>query len=335
MITPSITNIEYFIPDEDYSVTMLLNNKNNDFINKIIAKTGIDKKYRARINQNASDLAITCVKKLINQHDQNLKDFDFVIYCNQTPNFLLPMSSSIIQKEIFKRTDIGFIDISSGCSGYVYSLNLAFSLLKSNSHNKILLITSDTYSKIIEENDTTNLCIFGDGASASIIENIDIKEHNNYRFELGCDGNGVEDLYLPNSGVLSNNKKRNDKFLIMNGANVFSFAINEIPKNIIKCLDSNNLKISDIDYFILHQANKFILETIRDKLKIPDNKFIIDLRYGNTTSSTIPIAINNLIRENSVKNYSKVLICGFGVGLSWGSTIIDLNPKLIDSIKCR
>lgn len=334
MNKPAITKIEYFIPNNDYSVRNILDNKSEDYKNKIISKTGIDTKYKVAESEDSTDLAISCLKKMVKSKNFKLNEIDFVIYCNQTPTYMLPMSSSIIQKEMFENNNIGFIDISSGCSGYIYSLNLAYSLIKSNSFNKILLITSDTYSKIINKSDSTNLSIFGDGASASIIESLSEKsDKNHFKFDFGCDGSGIKDLYLPNSGISAYSKISDKNSLEMNGANVFSFAIKTVPLTIKNCLEKNRLDIFDIDYFILHQANRYILETIRDKLNIPQEKFIIDLRFGNTTSSSIPIALKNLIKENNVKKNDKVLICGFGVGLSWGTTIIELNDELIKFIR--
>lgn len=334
MIKPAITKIEYFIPENDYSVSKIIDNKNKEYFNKIINKTGIDTKYKVNEGEDSTNLAISCIKKMFKSNRNEINEIDFVIYCNQTPTYMLPMSSSIIQKEIFERNDIGFIDISSGCSGYIYSLSLAYSLIKSESYKKILLITSDTYSKIIDKSDTTNLCIFGDGASTSIIENTsEISGKNYYNFDLGCDGSGIHDLYLPNSGISAYDMKLDKKSLVMNGTNVFSFAIKTVPATIDKCLKLNDLDILDIDYFVLHQANRYILETIRNKLNISPEKFIIDLRFGNTTSSSIPIALKNLIKENNVKKTDKILICGFGVGLSWGTAIIELNDGLIKFIK--
>ena len=337
MINPAITKIEYFIPSEDFSASRVLskNNKDASTIEKIINKTGIDQKYKSEKNQYASDLAILAIKNLINKHNFDLNKVDFVIFCNQTPDYILPMSSSIIQNSLFKKkNDVGFVDISLGCSGYIYCLNIACSLIKSGSYKKILLVTSDTYSKIINEKDNTNLAIFGDGASVSVIEHKDSNDEKNiFDFITGCDGSGLKDLYFPKSGLKDFENQDVNKSLIMNGTNVFSFTIKEVPNNIKRCLIKNNLTNSDINYYILHQANKFILETLRDKLRISKEKFFIDLRFGNTTSSTIPIAMYNLIKDKKVSALDKLLLCGFGVGLSWGSTIIHLNDDLINSIK--
>ena len=332
-MSASISKLTYFIPEDNFSTEYLLRSKPKAVIEKIIKKTGINKKFKAKESQYASDLGIEAVKKLISEHNININEIDFVIFCSQTPNHILPMSSPIIQKKIFNlKNDIGFIDISQGCSGYIYSLKIAYSLIKSKTCKKVLIITADTYSKILDKNDISTLAIFGDAASASIIENLETNNRNIYDFSLGCDGNKLDNLYLPNSGIEKMDNSVSSK-LIMNGPNIFSFTLKEIPTNIANCLKKNNLKKSDIKYFIFHQANKYILETLRDKLKINNNKFVIDLNFGNTTSTTIPIALYNLIKTKKIIPNDNILLCGFGVGLSWGSTVIKCDDELINSIK--
>jgi len=332
-LSPSISKLTYYIPEDDFSTEYLLRSKPKKVVEKIILKTGINKKFKAKNSQYASDLGIEAVKKLISEQNINISEIDFVIFCNQTPNHILPMSSPIIQKEIFNlNNDIGFIDLSQGCSGYIYSLKIASSLIKSGSSKKVLIITADTYSKILDKNDVSTLAIFGDAASASVIENLQSNNINIGNFSLGCDGSKFDNLYLPNSGI----EKMNNSIptnLIMNGPNIFSFTLKKIPENVENCLKENNLKKSEIKYFIFHQANRYILETLRDKLKIDNNKFIIDLTFGNTTSSTIPIALYNLIKNKNILPDDNILFCGFGVGLSWGSTVIKCDNELINSIK--
>lgn len=332
-MSPSITKLTYYIPDGNFSTDYILKSKPKSLVNKIISKTGINKKFKAKDQEFASDLAVKVIKKLIVEQKVNISEIDFVIFCNQTPNHILPMSSPIIQNKIFtSNNNVGFIDISQGCSGYIYSLKIAYSLIKSKSCKKVLLVTADTYSKIIDEDDVSTLAIFGDGASASIVENSKSGNDNIGNFCLGCDGSKMNNLYVPNSG-LEKLKSIDSSSLIMNGTNIFSFTLQKIPENVNECLKKNNLNKNEVKYFIFHQANKYILETLRDKLEIDGEKFIIDLSYGNTTSSTIPIALYNLIKNKKVLPDDNILICGFGVGLSWGSTIIRCNDQLINSIK--
>ena len=331
-MSPSITKLTYYIPEENFSTDYLLKSKPKSVVKKIISKTGINKKFKAKDSQFASDLAVEAINKLIHDKNVNISDVDFVIFCNQTPNHILPMSSPIIQKKIFHlNTNVGFIDISQGCSGYIYSLKIASSLVRSKACKKVLVVTADTYSKIIDKNDVSTLAIFGDGASASIVENIESGNNNIGNFSLGCDGSKLDNLYIPNSG-LEKLEDINSSSLIMNGTNIFSFVLQKVPENVNECLKKNNINKNEIKYFIFHQANKYILETLREKLEIKNDKFIIDLSYGNTTSSTIPIALYNLIKNKKVSPDDNILICGFGVGLSWGSTVIKCDSQLINSI---
>ena len=238
---------------------------------------------------------------------------------------------------MFPDSHIGCIDINLGCSGFVYSLSIAKSLISSKMYNNILIVTADTYSKFINKKNISVGSIFGDGCSATLV---DSSKNLIFDFDQGTDGSGYLDLIVPGSGLRRLNKEEKAKLgkfennkLFMNGHAMFNFAINEVPKSITNTLKKNKIKLSDVDFFIIHQANKYMLETIRDKLKIPAYKFYINLKdKGNTTSSSIPIGISEAIKEGKLKKNMKVLLCGFGVGYSWSSCIIKTSDKLIKSV---
>ena len=300
-------------------------------VKRIIQKTGIDKKFKTKKNEYATDIAVKAINKILKKNLNLKKKIDFLIYCSQSPDFVLPSGSSFIQKKVFKNKNIPAIDLNLGCSGFVYSLFLANGLLKSNSCKKILLVTSDTYSKYIDDRDLTNRLIFGDGSSACVLEKSDTDFLN---FSQGTDGSGIHDLFVINSGLRKTNitdyKNIKSKKLIMNGLKLFDFSVSMVPKLIKENLKKNRLKLNQVDLFILHQANAQMLENIRDKLNIDKKKFYINLKdKGNTTSSSIPIAIAETIKNKILKKNMKVNLCGFGVGLSWSSTIIKFKkiPK--------
>ena len=324
----SITHLSYHLPKVKYFSSQIKSRG----IQRIIQKTGIDKKYKAKNNEYATDIAVKAVEKIFYKNLDLKKKIDFVIYCSQSPDFFLPQGSSFIQQKIFKESTIPSIDINSGCSGYLYCLFLANALLNSNSCKKILLVTSDTYSKYIGDGDLNNRLIFGDGGSASILE----KSSSDFlQFSQGTDGTGIQDLFVINSGLRKikhkNFEKIKDRKLIMNGLKLFDFSISKIPNLIKENLNKNRLQIKDIDLFILHQANAQMLQNIRDKLHIDKKKFYINLKNkGNTTSSSIPIALYETIKNKILRKNMKVNLCGFGVGLSWSSTVIQFNklPKI-------
>jgi 3-oxoacyl-[acyl-carrier-protein] synthase-3 len=328
-----ISKITYYLPKNKFSN---LDFYKSDKIKKIINKIGINNKYISSSNQTATDMANLCLKKFFKNKKKLKRKIDFLIYCSQSPDFFLPSGSSIIQKEIFSNNHLGCIDINLGCSGFVYSLSVAKSLVNSKVYKNILIVTSDTYSKFINKENISVGSIFGDGCSVTLIDSSDDQIFN---FDQGTDGSGYLDLIVPGSGLKHLNKKEKAKLgkfenkkLFMNGQAMFNFAINEVPKSIAKTLKKNKTRLADIDFFIIHQANKYMLETIRDKLKIPTHKFYINLNdKGNTTSSSIPIGIKEAIIEGKLKKNMKVLLCGFGVGFSWSSCLIKISGKLIKS----
>tara|TARA_B110000483_G_scaffold242641_1_gene329137 strand:+ start:1360 stop:2364 length:1005 start_codon:yes stop_codon:yes gene_type:complete len=331
----TISKVSYYLPKTKFSN---LEYYKSDKIKKIIKKVGIDNKFIASANQTAVDLASSCLKEFFKDNEKLKKKINFLIYCTQSPEFFLPSGSSIIQKEIFKGHNIGAIDINLGCSGYVYSLSIAKALVESKTYKNVLIVTSETYSKFINRKNIGVAAIFGDGASATLI---DSSKNEIFKFDQGTDGSGYLDLIVPGSGLgeIPKKAKKNlgkfkDHQLYMNGPAMFNFAINEVPKSIIKTLIKNKMKLENIDFFILHQANQYMLETIRDKLKISEKKFYINLEnVGNTTSSSIPISIYRAVKEKKLKKNMKVLLCGFGVGFSWSSCIIKISDKFIKSIK--
>jgi len=319
-----LSNLSYYIPKEDYSNNKILKNKNRI---KIIKKIGINRKFKTSANEFASDLSIKSIKKL-KFFKSKRKKIDFFINCTQSNDYILPGNSTYIQNKL-SLNKIPCIDLNMGCSGFVYSLCIAKSLIETNVAKCVLISTSDTYSKLIEIKNENVSSIFGDAAASCIVEKNDIKTSIGL-FDLGSDGEGFRDLSVQNRGLKKDFNEENS--LCMNGPAMFSFAIREVPKTINNTLKKNNLKKKDIDYFILHQANLYMLNSIREKLNIDKEKMLNFIDYGNTTSSTIPIVLYEGIRSKKIKSGNKVLICGFGLGASWSSTIIKVSQQLINNI---
>lgn len=294
---------------------------------KILTKTGIGKRHIAEKDEFVSDMAISVSKKLFHDYEIDPKTIDFILLCTQSPDYFLPTTSCIIQDKLGIPITAGALDFNLGCSGYVYGLAISKGLISAGIATNILLITSETYSKYIHDLDRGNRTIFGDGAAATLISNTDgIAEILD--FDLGTDGTGAENLIVKN-GATKNPKRDldegiSDNNLYMNGSEIFSFTLSSVPSLVKNSLLKNNLQITDVDLFIFHQANKFILDHLRKKINIEENKFYIYLENcGNTVSSTIPIALKEAIKENKAKG--NVLLAGFGVGYSWGSCIIKIK----------
>ncbi|MFY9105125.1 ketoacyl-ACP synthase III [Aliarcobacter cryaerophilus] len=291
---------------------------------KIFAKTGIKERHITVENETALDLAYNACNELLLKYNIDKNEVDYILYCTQSPDYNLPNNVSILHKRLNLSNNIPSLEYNQGCSGYIYGLSLAKALINTNLATKVLLVTTDTYTKYIDNQDRANKTIFGDGATATLLSKEEISKFGEFIF--GTDGNGSCNLCVNNSG-LSKEKLTNEGFedkLFMNGSEIFNFTIETIPNSIKAVLEKNNLKFENINYFLFHQANNFMLEHLREKLEIPQEKFPKFIENsGNTVSSTIPFLINNLNEKKVLKKGDKLLLIGFGVGYSWGATIIE------------
>lgn len=300
---------------------------------KISKKTGIYERKIAGENEFSSDLGVKAAIRLFNENNIDPKSIDFILFCTQSPDYFLPTTACLLQNTLGIPTSAGALDYNLGCSGYVYGLALAKGLITAGVARKVLLVTAETYSKFINFKDKSNRTIFGDAASASLIsghkEGAEIGD-----FALGTDGGGAENLMVKNGGMRYRNVKsedvitedgfvKNDDNLYMNGAEIFKFTSQAVPLLVSETLKKNNVDFNDIDLFVFHQANQYMLDYIRKKIDIPADKFHIFLeKCGNTVSSTIPIALHEAVAQDKIKGGSVVLLAGFGVGYSWGGTIL-------------
>ncbi|MBO9674988.1 MAG: ketoacyl-ACP synthase III [Sphingobacteriaceae bacterium] len=331
----SIKYIEYYLPVFELTNEELARRFPNWSVEKISQKTGINVRRITRSDEFASDLAIHAAEKLFENSDISKEEIDFILYCTQSPDYFLPTTACIIQQRLGLPTSVGALDYNLGCSGYVYGLALANGLINSGISKKLLLITAETYSKFIHPQDKGNLTLFGDAASASLITNDGESNMAIQNFVFGTDGNGADSLIVKNGGMknfraigndLYNDEDfvSNDDYLFMNGGEIFAFTSRAIPELIHTLLLKSNLKLEDVDYFVFHQANKYMLNHIRKKLGIPEEKFLLFLEScGNTVSSTIPIVLNEMKKQQRFKKGDKILLAGFGVGLSWAGTILE------------
>jgi len=328
-----IANIGYYLPNVVVTNESLSKEFGRWEAEKIELKLGIKERYIANSDETAGDLAYYAAKKVLDNY--NIEKIDMLILCTQSPDYFLPTTACILQDRLGLKTSIGAFDFNLGCSGYIYGLAMAKSFIQSEIANNVLLLTTETYSKHIHPKDLANRTIFGDAATATIIEKSE-KEHF-YKFVLGTNGKGKNNLIV-NNGCFRNKYNNNAEEMIteagdvytennlyMNGPEIFNFTIESVPLLIEQCLYKNNFKMQDIDYVIFHQANKFMIEYLRKKIQIPKDKFYSDMLHtGNTVSNTIPIAYAKAKEEKIIKAGDKILLCGFGVGYSWGATIIEV-----------
>lgn len=300
---------------------------------KILAKTGIASRHIVDEKETALDLAEKASKKLFEAYQISPNQIDFVILCTQSPDYKLPTSACILQTRLGISTTAGALDYNLGCSGFIYGLTLAKGLIASATAKNILLVMAETYSKYIHPYDKSVRTIFGDGAAAILVDETAAKEIG--AFTLGTDGRGSEHLIVPTGGAKhvidphakdvtdSSDNVRTCNNLFMSGVDIFSFTLQIMPRTMKEVLAKNNLTKDEIDLFVFHQANQFMLDKIRKSNAIPQEKFYVNMSdIGNTVSASIPIALKRAETEGVLKEGMRVMVVGFGVGLSWGATIL-------------
>jgi len=291
---------------------------------KIESKTGIFTRAIAAKGECASDLGVQAAERLFANDACRPSDIDFLVFCTQSPDYFLPATACTMQSRLGLNTRCGALDINQGCSGFVYGLSLAKGLIESGSAENVLLITADTYSKFLASDDQGTRAIFGDGAAATLISATANEQELIGPFVFGTDGAGAGNLIVRAGGMRDREGTRAaDRHLYMNGPEIFNFTIRTLPSACSELLASAALACSEVDYFIFHQANQFMLEHLRKKMSIPAEKFCINLRNcGNTVSSTIPIAMQQALMNKEIRPGNRVMVVGFGVGYSWAAAML-------------
>lgn len=327
-----IQAISYYLPEKVVTNEEIVQDFPEWSVTKINSKIGIRERHIASHNETALDLAVQAANKLFAEHSVNKNEIDFLIFCTQSPDYILPTSACIIQDKLGLSTSIGAIDINQGCSGWIYGLSVAKGLIVGNMANKVLLLTAETYSKYIHPRDKGNRTIFGDGAAATLIGKEGIAEIGNFCF--GTDGKGSNNLIVGTGGA-RNKKPLNDLVfdefgnpkssdnLFMNGPEILNYTLDVMPNLANETVCKNKLELVDIDLHVYHQPNKYISSLQRNKLNIPENQYYCFFeKVGNTVSSTIPLAIKEAIDDGSIKKDCKVLSIAQGLGYSWGGIVL-------------
>lgn len=335
-----IAAIEYHLPDAVSTSADLAAQYPDWSVEKIEGKTGISKRHIAAADECSSDLGVIAAKKLFSAGACQPKDIEFLLFCTQSPDYFLPTTACLMQDRLGIPTSAGALDFNLGCSGYIYGLGLAKGLIETGQARRILFITAETYSKFINPGDKSVRTIFGDAASATLIEGREAASRDDAAplgpFVYGTDGRGGENLIVPVGGLRrarspdsaqetadDSGNVRSPRNIYMNGPEIFTFTLQSVPKLVQDLLSSSRLAIDNIDLFVFHQANEYMLEHLRKRIKIPPEKFFIHLRdCGNTVSSTIPIALKHAAEQGRLKPGHRVMLVGFGVGYSWGATLV-------------
>lgn len=307
-------------------------------IEKISLKVGIEQRHIASEEETAGDLAYNAACSLFEKALIHKDQIDYIILCTQSPDYMLPSTACILQHRLGLPKECGAFDFNLGCSGFVYGLGIAKGLVVSGQAKNVLLLTGETYTKYISDEDKGNKTIFGDAATATLVSNEKKEDGLNYKignFSYGTDGAGFENLIVRNGASRNpvkdgvneydeeNSFVRNDNNIFMDGKAIFNFTAFEVPKLFKENLASNSLNKEDIDLFVFHQANAYMLDTVRKRCGIDASKFFIDIKnVGNTVSNSIPLAIVLADKKGRLQDANKILISGFGVGLSMAAVVL-------------
>ena len=328
-----IKAISYYLPEHVCTNDELVAEFPEWDVEKVYDKVGVRQRHLAAPDQTAGDLAEEAARKLFDEYSVSPAGIDFILLCTQSPDFRLPSTACILQDRLGIPTSAGALDYDLGCSGCIYGLALAKGLVVAGLARNVLLLTAETYTKYLHPDDKSNRTIFGDGAAACLVSAEESLAEIG-EFVFGTDGAGAGDLMVKTGGaripeasgrstVDDDGHINREDWLYMNGSAIFNFTLERIPSLVKQLLQKSALEKDEIDYYVFHQANKFMLSTLRKVCGIPKDRFHIDLECtGNTVSPTVFIALKDSLDQGILRPGMKVMTCGFGVGLSYGGTIL-------------
>ncbi|MBC8321176.1 MAG: ketoacyl-ACP synthase III [Bacteroidetes bacterium] len=340
----NIAGISACVPEDEY------NNNNYDWISEkeretLIKTIGVETKRHAKKGTTTSDLCFVAADSLINKLGWNRSEIDLLIFVSQSRDYIIPATSGLLQEKLSLSKSCVAFDISLGCSGYIYGLSVIGSMMATGRINKGFLLTGDISTLNTSFKDKSAFPLFGDAGTATAIELSNNAEP--MMFHLQTDGSGYDAIIIPDGGIrnfadkdssfeyknISEGIFRNNFNIALDGIKVFNFSLREVKPNITKLLQEFELTIDDIDYFVFHQANKLMNETIRKQLKLDPAKVPYSLKeFGNTSSASIPLTIVTELSKEVKNSKLTFLLSGFGVGLSWGSVILQIDKIVCPSI---
>lgn len=331
-----IIGISACVPKNISFNSELLNQYPNEEVDKIINNIGIKEKRFVDENISASDLCFKAADQLLNEMEIERSSIDMLIFLSQLPDYRIPATSPNLQDRLGLSKNTACFDISLACSGYVYALSTAFAYASQNGINRVLLLVGETFSKIVSKKDRVNAPLYGDAGTATLIEK---SSNSESFFSLYSDGSGFKSIIIEAGGSRcpsnpantipvekEDGNYRSDSQIYMDGLEVFNFTLKVVPKSINDILSYTKRDINSIDYFLFHQANKFMIDFFVKKLKINSEKVPISLdTFGNVSSPTIPLTIVSKLNKISKNEKCQILMSGFGAGLSWGTAVLDIS----------
>ena len=292
----------------------------------ILERTGIRERHIADKGVAASDLAVEAVRKLVESHPFDLQEVDLIVVGTVTPDMMFPSTACLVQHKLGIANTWGF-DVSAGCSGFLYALNTGVAFVESGKYKKVLAIGTDVNSCMVNYQDRAVCIIFGDGAGAVLLEPTEEGEAGIIDYVAQVEGVGGQYLYMPAGGSLNpathETVDKKMHYIHQDGQQVFKYAVKKMAEMTGRILERNHLTGSDIDCFIAHQANRRIITATADRLKMPEDKVIVNIdRYGNTTAGTIPLAMQTALETGKLKKGDTVLLAAVGAGFTSGATLL-------------
>ncbi len=327
-----IKGISYYLPEKVITNEELVKEFPEWSVDKVAQKVGVHTRHLAAAEETAGDMAENAARKLFEEYNIDPKSIDFLLLCTQSPDYFLPSTACVLQDRLGIPKSSGAFDYNLGCSGCIYGMAVAKGLIAAGIAKNVLLLTAETYNKYLHPSDKSNRSIFGDGSAACLISTDGFARIG--EFSLGTDGSGANNLIVKTgaarhkctTGLFVEDEEGHiwyDDYLYMNGGAIFNFTLDAVPAMMKDIFIKNKIEKDKIDYYVFHQANKYMLNTIRKVCVLPKEKFYVNLdNTGNTVSSTVLIGLKDCISNGIIKKGDIVMVSGFGVGLSWGGTIL-------------
>lgn len=330
-----IKNIYYYLPKRLVTNKDLIAENPMWDLSSVAKNTGVEQRYFAEEGETALDLSVGACKKFFKESGVDPHQIDCILYCSNTQDYVMPGNSALLHRHFDFRMDVMAFDIAMACSGYVYALTIAKSLIASSVVRNVMLVTADTYSKLVHKRDRSARALFGDAATLTYLVPCN-DDQGVIDQSLATEGKFYKKFYVPAAGfrnpssdstsqeyIDNAGNMRSDENLWMDGMGVFNFIRSKIPEHLFNFLDSRQLKIKDIDLFVFHQTSSLTLDTLQKSLKIPNERMFKNIhKYGNTVSSSIPLALSEAMHEGLIMKGNLVLVSGYGGGLSYGSALI-------------
>jgi 3-oxoacyl-[acyl-carrier-protein] synthase-3 len=318
---PGIGHITYVFPEDVLDNDQLRQRFEfkPDFLE---VKLGIDRRYRARWGEATSDLCAAAVGKLLAESGESPAAIDALIVVTLNPDYIMPHTAALVQEKCGLPKRVASFDVALGCSGYVYGLSLADSMMRADGFSRVVLVTAVNFSRITDPESRATVPIFGDAATATLLTT-DNPRYFLGRCTYGTDGSLAEAIIVRGSGTAGDG----DGKLEMDGRGVFNFMMREVPPDVERCLELNGLVKDDVALWVFHQASNYMVENLADRLRIPRERVILDLQDGgNTSSCTIPVTLRRRVLDR--RDLPEIIgLSGFGVGASWASSFLFKNPR--------